>query len=65
MVDRQPDASVARELREALDEAGYRPAELRDGFNRLPSGEDVFFISNPALGLWAPRSAFGGGRGRA
>ncbi|OQB14025.1 MAG: hypothetical protein BWY15_01397 [Firmicutes bacterium ADurb.Bin193] len=28
---------------------------LKDGFNTLPSGEEIFYISNPALGLWACR----------
>ena len=36
----------------------YDPARLKDGFNTLPDGEEVFFISNPALGLWADRSKF-------
>ena len=36
----------------------YRPDRLKDGPNRLPSGEQVFYISNPALGLWALRSQF-------
>lgn len=31
----------------------YDPAKLRDGFNSLPGGETIFYISNPALGLWA------------
>ncbi len=31
----------------------YDPAKLKDGFNTLPSGETIFYISNPALGLWA------------
>ena len=31
----------------------YDPERLKDGFNELPDGERVFFISNPALGLWA------------
>ncbi len=35
----------------------YDPAKLKDGYNRV-DGEDVFFISNPALGLWAERSRF-------
>jgi nickel-dependent lactate racemase len=35
--------------------------ELKDGINRLPDGEEVFYISNPALGLWALKSQFGGG----
>lgn len=35
----------------------YNPAKLRDGLNRV-DGEDIFFISNPAAGLWACRSRF-------
>jgi hypothetical protein len=31
----------------------YNPAKLHDGMQMLPGGEDVFSISNPALGLWA------------
>jgi nickel-dependent lactate racemase len=31
----------------------YRPETLKEGKNVLPGGEEVFFISNPALGLWA------------
>ena len=31
----------------------YPPDKLEDGFNHLDKGEEVFFISNPALGLWA------------
>jgi len=31
----------------------YNPATLKDGFNRLEDGEEIFYISNPALGLWA------------
>lgn len=31
----------------------YNPQTLRDGFNALSNGENIFFISNPALGLWA------------
>ncbi len=36
----------------------YPIAELRDGFNTLPDGEEIFYISNPALGLWADRERF-------
>ena len=36
----------------------YNPALLRDGWNRLPDGEQIFYISNPALGLWAYRGRF-------
>ena len=36
----------------------YDPRKLKDGFNRLPDGEEIFFISNPAIGLWAYRERF-------
>jgi nickel-dependent lactate racemase len=32
--------------------ARYDPAKMHDGFNTI-DGEEVFFISHPALGLWA------------
>jgi nickel-dependent lactate racemase len=32
----------------------YNPQALRDGYNRV-NGEEVFFIPNPGLGLWAYR----------
>lgn len=36
----------------------YDPQNLVDGFNTLPDGERIFYISNPALGLWAHKNAF-------
>ena len=36
----------------------YDPAKLRDGYNVLPDGEEIYFISNPALGLWISRENF-------
>ncbi len=30
----------------------YNPGKLQHGFNRV-DGEDIFFIANPGLGLWA------------
>jgi nickel-dependent lactate racemase len=33
----------------------YDPASLKEGINILPGGEEIFFISNPALGLWATK----------
>lgn len=36
----------------------YNPERLKDGYNKLDNGEEVFFISNPAIGLWADRSKF-------
>jgi len=38
--------------------ARYNPDELKDGFNILPDGEEIFYISNPALGLWAYKEKF-------
>ena len=35
----------------------YPLEKLKDGFNTI-NGEEIFFISNPALGLWALRSNF-------
>jgi len=39
----------------------YDPSVLKDGFNTMPDGEEVFYISNPALGLWAYKDRFKGG----
>lgn len=36
----------------------YDPGKLKDGFNILEDGEEIYFISNPALGLWADRNRF-------
>ncbi len=30
----------------------YDPARLREGWNRMDDGEELYFISNPAVGLW-------------
>jgi nickel-dependent lactate racemase len=38
--------------------ARYDPARLKDGWNVMPDGDKIFFISNPALGLWAYRGRF-------
>ena len=32
--------------------------EAGRGFNTLPDGEEIYYISNPALGLWALKSQF-------
>jgi nickel-dependent lactate racemase len=37
----------------------YGPGRLQDGWNRLADGEEVFYISNPALGLWGTAERFG------
>jgi len=36
----------------------YNPDQLRDGWNTLPDGEKVYYVSNPALGLWALKEHF-------
>ncbi|MFH1000558.1 MAG: lactate racemase domain-containing protein [Bacteroidota bacterium] len=36
----------------------YNPNTLKDGINIMPDGEEIFYISNPALGLWAWKSLF-------
>ena len=36
----------------------YQPEKLTDGWNTLPGGEEIFYISNPALGLWAYKERF-------
>jgi len=33
----------------------YDPGSLKDGFNTMPDGEEIYYVSNPALGLWACR----------
>ena len=43
-------------LEEAYDR--YCPQRLKDGFNVMADGEEIFYISNPALGLWTERSSF-------
>jgi len=35
----------------------YNPDKLKDGFN-IVDGEEIFYISNPALGLWAYKERF-------
>jgi nickel-dependent lactate racemase len=33
----------------------YDPEKLKDGFNSMDDGEIIYYISNPAVGLWAAR----------
>ena len=39
----------------SLDETmkKYDPEKLKEGYNKMAGGEEIFFISNPATGLWA------------
>ncbi len=33
----------------------YDPGKLKDGFNKSNNGEEIYFISNPAVGLWSSK----------
>ena len=33
----------------------YDPAKLHEGVNKLTDGEEIYYISNPAVGLWASK----------
>jgi nickel-dependent lactate racemase len=36
----------------------YNPERLKSGFNKTSSGEEIYFISNPGLGLWSYKERF-------
>ena len=36
----------------------YDPEKLQYGYNTLPDGEEIYFIPNPALGLWINKEKF-------
>jgi hypothetical protein len=36
----------------------YPIEKLKDGYQTLENGEIIYYISNPALGLWASKSKF-------
>ena len=38
--------------------ARYPLDSLNDGWNTMPDGEEIYYISNPALGLWAHPDRF-------
>lgn len=44
----------------ALEDAykKYDPEKLKDGINTMGDSEEIFYISNPAIGLWADKSKF-------
>jgi nickel-dependent lactate racemase len=37
----------------------YDPAKMKEGWNTMPDGERVFYISTPSAGLWATRAKLG------
>jgi nickel-dependent lactate racemase len=41
------------DLDEAL--ARYNPQMLKNGFNIMPDGEEIYYISNPTVGLWTTK----------
>ena len=38
----------------------YDPEKLAYGYTTMPDGEEIYFIPNPALGLWINREKFNG-----
>ena len=36
----------------------YDPEKLAYGWNTMPDGEEIFFVPNPALGLWIDKTRF-------
>lgn len=38
--------------------AKYNPETLKEGYNTLADGEEIYYISSPALGLWAYKDRF-------
>jgi nickel-dependent lactate racemase len=42
------------DLREA--QARYAPERMVEGWNTMPDGEEVFYISTPSAGLWATKA---------
>ena len=44
------------DLNELLNK--YKPENMHDGWNTTADGEEIYYISNPALGLWAHPDRF-------
>jgi len=44
------------DLRQMMER--YDPQKLQNGFNSLADGEQIYFISNPSLGLWSFKDRF-------
>ena len=38
----------------------YNPEKMKNGFNTMPDGEEVYFISTPSAGLWSTREKLSG-----
>ena len=39
-------------------EQPYSEEVIRKRYNTMPDGEEIYFIPNPALGLWIDKSRF-------
>src|SRR5882757_7777834 len=48
---------ASADLKEMLKR--YDPAKLQEGWNTMPDGERIFYISTPSAGLWATRTKLG------
>lgn len=63
---KEPDNLTRQEIESVgfhwgdFDEAmeKYDLPSLKEGFNTLPDGDEIYYISSPALGLWAYRDRF-------
>ena len=65
-----PGKGAENLTREEIESVGFRWGDidetmqkynfqyLKEGVNTLPDGEEVYYISSPALGLWAHRDRF-------
>jgi hypothetical protein len=42
------------DINEALNR--YNPDKLKEGWNTMPDGETIFFISTPSAGLWSTKA---------
>jgi hypothetical protein len=42
------------DLRETLEK--YPPDKMKEGWNTMPDGEKVYFISTPSAGLWSTKA---------
>lgn len=40
--------------------ARYNPDKMKEGYNVMPDGEEVYFISTPSAGLWSTKERFAG-----
>jgi len=38
----------------------YNPEKMKNGFNTMPDGEEVYFISTPSAGLWSTKEKLSG-----